>query len=365
MNKESISAAEIIIPVNDLRAELAFFTDRLGFRLDNIFPADNPAVAVISGYGIRLRLDRHEPTQTPKSKLRLLCDKSNQTTLTSPNGIQVEFATAKPTLIIPKTQHSFQVTKFFAESNSWVIGRAGMHYRDLIPDRLGGAIIASHIRIPNGGPVPDMVHFHTISFQLIFCYKGWVDLVYEDQGPPFRLIAGDCVIQPPEIRHRVLEASDNLEVIEIGVPADHITTIDHELDLPTPHFNPQRNFQGTTFVHHKQANAVWQPWRIANFESRDTGIAAATQGIAGVHVIRPQLLQNEISQPSSHDADIIFSFITNGTMTLQVENQPPHELVAGDAFVIPPDLKSSYANCSPSCEFIEVSLGANFETLIS
>ena len=30
-----------------------------------------------------------------------------------------------------------------------------MHYRDLIPSRLGGSIIASHIRIPDGGPVPD------------------------------------------------------------------------------------------------------------------------------------------------------------------------------------------------------------------
>jgi hypothetical protein len=43
-------------------------------------------------------------------------------------------------------------------------------------------MIASHIRIPDGGPVPDMVHFHKVGFQLIFCIKGWVDVVYEDQG---------------------------------------------------------------------------------------------------------------------------------------------------------------------------------------
>ena len=361
MNKDDINAAEVAFPVKDLRAELAFFTEQLGFRLDTIFPADDPAVAVISGYGVRLRLDRHEQALSTANKLRILCDNPDQPALTSPNGIEIDFAAAKPALVIPKTQHSFQVTKF-ADSDSWIIGRAGMHYRDLIPDRLGGAIIASHIRIPNGGPVPDMVHFHTISFQLIFCYKGWVDLVYEDQGPPFRLIAGDCVIQPPEIRHRVLEASDNLEVIEIGVPADHITTIDHELDLPTSNLNPQRDFQGTTFVHHKQVDASWQPWRLTGFESRDTGIGAATQGIAGVHVIRTRPIQNLISQPSSHNADIIFSFITHGTMTLQVENQIPHELAAGDAFVIPPNLKTEYINFSSGYEFIEVSLGAEFDT---
>ena len=38
------------------------------------------------------------------------------------------------------------------------------------------------------------------------------------------LRAGDCVIQPPLIRHRVLESSDHLQVIEIGVPAEHVTT---------------------------------------------------------------------------------------------------------------------------------------------
>ena len=39
-----------------------------------------------------------------------------------------------------------------------------MLYRDLIPDRLGGsAIVASHIRIPEGGPVGDSVHYHKVA----------------------------------------------------------------------------------------------------------------------------------------------------------------------------------------------------------
>ena len=109
-----------------------------------------------------------------------------------------------------------------------------MQYRDLIPDRQGGRYIASHIRIPDGGPVPDYVHFHEIRFQLIYCYRGWVRVVYEDQGEPFVMNAGDCVLQPPLIRHRVLESSAGLEVVEIGVPAVHATHVDHERALPTP-----------------------------------------------------------------------------------------------------------------------------------
>ena len=118
--------------------------------------------------------------------------------------------------------------------------------RLLISSRLGGSIIASHIRIPDGGPVPDMVHFHKVGFQLIFCYRGWVEVLYEDQGGPIRLQAGDCFIQPPEIRHRVMEASEGIEVIEIGVPADHITEIEHEMTLPTDQLRPDREDRKST-----------------------------------------------------------------------------------------------------------------------
>ena len=67
---------------------------------------------------------------------------------------------------------------------------------------------------------------------MIFCKAGWVRMVYEDQGAPLVMHAGDCVLQPPEIRHQVLEASPGMEVIEIGSPAVHETLADHDLALP-------------------------------------------------------------------------------------------------------------------------------------
>ena len=163
--------------------------------------------------------------------------------------------------------------------------RAGRH---ALPGPPPGSARRRHHRVAHQdrrcGSVDDMVHYHTVGFQLIFCHRGWVRLVYEDQGPPFVLGAGDCVIQPPEIRHRVLESSAGFEVIEIGVPAEHLTTIDHEMELPTPHFRPDREFQGTKFVLHREAEAVWGPWRIPGFEARETGIGEATKGVAGVQV---------------------------------------------------------------------------------
>ncbi|MEK9926322.1 MAG: cupin, partial [Alphaproteobacteria bacterium] len=147
----------------------------------------DPAVAVLSGHGVRLRLDARCPDATPMPHLRILAHDpaavaGGAARLTAPNGMIIDIAQSDPPLVVPQTQHNYVVRRLVDQA-PWVIGRAGMHYRDLIPDRLGGSIIASHIRIPDGGPVPDMVHYHTVGFQLIFCIAGWVDLVYEDQGP--------------------------------------------------------------------------------------------------------------------------------------------------------------------------------------
>ncbi len=348
--------AEVVLPTTDLRADIPFFSKTLKMRMDMIYPADDPTVAVFAGHGLRVRL---EQIDGPAGELRILTDKPWETSeLTAPGGTRVGFYPLNPPLELPETDHAFVVRRL-ADQAPWVIGRAGMHYRDLIPTRLGGSIIASHIRIPDGGPVPDMVHFHRVGFQLIFCYKGWVDVVYEDQGGPIRLHAGDCFIQPPEIRHRVLEASDGIEVIEIGVPAEHITEIDHEMELPTPHLRPEREWDGQKFVFNEGAKAEWAPFRLQGFIARDTTIAKNTKGVAGVQVIRRG---EGASQWASHDADIHFTFVMEGGMTLEGEGKDPYVLEPGDAFVIPPGMKTKYSDPTDDLELLEVTLPGIFET---
>lgn len=362
MDNANESQAEIILSTKDLTADMDFF-GLIGFRLDNIFPSDDPAVARMSGHGLKIRLDKN--LKTPNSAINILTDNpasfdQARTVLTAPNGTIVNLIPLSYDLEIPKAQHHFEIRKLL-DSDPWVIGRAGMLYRDLIPERLGGSIIASHIRIPNGGPVPDMVHYHTIGFQLIFCYKGWVKLVYEDQGPPFILNAGDCVTQPPEIRHRVLEASDNLEVIEIGVPADHMTTIDHDMELPNTIFNPEREFSGHTFCHHKVKEANWEPWRIAGFEYRETGVNKSTNGAASVQIAKVNTEELDHG-PTSHDCDILFTFVMEGEMLLKADGFEAKSLKAGDAFVIPPRMKYQMKESSLNLKILEVSLPGVFKT---
>ena len=357
-----IRRAEIRVPSAEFDADMRFFVDALGFRLDRIWPADAPAFAALSGHGTAILLEQR--TDAAPVALRLYVDDpaafaGGEVELTTPGGHRISVEDANPPLVIPETAHKFVVRRL-ADSDSWVIGRAGMHYRDLIPDRLGGAIIASHIRIADAGPVDDMVHYHTVGFQLIFCHRGWVRLVYEDQGPPFVLGAGDCVIQPPEIRHRVLESSAGFEVIEIGVPAEHMTSIDHEMELPTPHLRPDREFQGTKFVLHREKDAAWGPWRIPGFEARETGIGEATKGIAGVQVARR--VPGVAVPTAEHDGDIVFGFVREGAMALAVDGHPRCDLAAGDAFVLPPHVRVGIHAPSDHLEFLEVALPAGFAT---
>ncbi len=350
-----IKAAEFVLPCSDLTSALDFYTEDLGFRIDVIFPADAPRVAVVSAYGVRIRLE-HVSKAAPNRMRLLLKDiepgSSRSDKLFAPDGTRIEFAPVDTPLRLPPLKSSFVLQK--AGDDSWGTGRTGMQYRELIPDRLGGRYIASHIRIPNGGPVPDYVHHHHVRFQTIYCYKGWAKVVYEDQGPPFVMEAGDCVLQPPHIRHRVLECSDNMEVIEISCPAEHETLVDHVMELPTTSVHLDRDFNGQRFVHHELSKAKWQSGPFYGFEARDTGIGNATDGLASVQVIRPS------GKPQAtvirHDGEFFFNFVLQGSATLQLQRRPHHSLAVGDSFVIPRARNLSLTDCSGDLELLQVAV---------
>ncbi|MEP7097908.1 MAG: cupin domain-containing protein, partial [Dokdonella sp.] len=306
---DAIRSKPVIVACDDLEAAIAEHIEQRGYRLEMIMPADAPRIALLSrdGQCVHLKCATH--------------------------------ASVASNLVAP--QHLFSVER---ASSRWQVGRAGMQYRDLIPDRLGGHFIASHIRIPDGGPVPDYVHYHKVGFQMIFCRRGWVRVVYEDQGKPFVMQAGDCVLQPPTIRHRVLDASPGLEVIEVGAPAEHETWREYAFDLPTPTLRPKRRFGGQLFLHDVAALAQWNAADDALFSYRETGIVAATDGLARVRELQANRVDRDPAHwkaaiaaaplQSHHDA-LMLLFVLDGCLCIELEDMPAQRLRTDDACVIP------------------------------
>ena len=358
-----MTTAEAMIACDDINAALAFYVDRLGFRVDSIFPADAPSVAVLRGYGLRLRLDPDAPPSPATLRIAStdLDALGGAGRLRAPDGTTVEIVDGDPPLVVPPVNQTFVLVRA-SDDASWSVGRAEMRYRDLIPDRQGGRFIASHIVIPAAGPVPDYVHFHKIRFQMIYCYRGWVRLVYEDQGQPFVMRAGDCVLQPPRIRHRVLESSAGLEVIEIGCPALHETFSDPDMALPTDALAPERDFGGQRFVFHRADEASWT--RAGDgFEGRRFGFTEATDGLAEASVLRVADDAHDAAVLRSHDGEFLFNFVLDGHVTLRRPAEGDQPLHPGDSFVMPAHETFALVDRSPDLQLLQVELPEGAEDL--
>ena len=94
-------------------------------------------------------------------------------------------------------------------------------YRDLGVAAATGGLARAHVirMIP---PVTDEVrqrHFHDVELQLVYVLKGWMKNEFEGHGVQM-MEQGSCWLQPPGIPHTVLDYSDDLEVLEIIIPAE-------------------------------------------------------------------------------------------------------------------------------------------------
>jgi quercetin dioxygenase-like cupin family protein len=111
-----------------------------------------------------------------------------------------------------------------AEDADWQAGlRAHFAYRDLgIAAATDGKVLAQVIRARRPCDGPGDEHTHSLDFQMVYVLNGWMRTTFEGVGER-TLEAGDCMYQEPGIRHRVLDYSPDLEVLEITIPADFET----------------------------------------------------------------------------------------------------------------------------------------------
>ena len=98
-------------------------------------------------------------------------------------------------------------------------------YRDLgIADATHGLARAHVIRLvgPCNPEEVSKLHFHDVEFQMVYVLKGWVKAWMDGVGET-TYQQNACWTQPPKIRHLIMDYSDDVELLEVILPADFKT----------------------------------------------------------------------------------------------------------------------------------------------
>ena len=103
--------------------------------------------------------------------------------------------------------------------------RTYAQYRDLgIAEASHGLAQAHVIRLigPCNPAEVSKLHYHDVEFQMVYVLKGWVKTYMEGQGETL-MKEGSAWTQPPRIRHLIMDYSDDVELLEVILPAEFKT----------------------------------------------------------------------------------------------------------------------------------------------
>jgi hypothetical protein len=103
--------------------------------------------------------------------------------------------------------------------------RTYAQYRDLgISDATHGLAQAHVIRLigPCNPAEVSKLHFHDVEFQMVYVLKGWIKTYLEGQGETL-MKEGSAWTQPPRIKHLIMDYSDDVELLEVILPAEFKT----------------------------------------------------------------------------------------------------------------------------------------------
>ena len=119
-----------------------------------------------------------------------------------------------------------------AKAPDYVEGRRNFFkYRDLgVTKASNGWMRAQLMSAITGMTQPTGWHYHVCEGQFVYALKGWVELEFED-GSQCRLESGDSCFIPGGMPHNEIATSDDVELIEVCLPANMGTV---PCDRPKP-----------------------------------------------------------------------------------------------------------------------------------
>jgi mannose-6-phosphate isomerase-like protein (cupin superfamily) len=136
--------------------------------------------------------------------------------------LSTETARAEPKMAEPKmAEPKMKVAVTSAKQPDYVEGRRSFFkYRDLgVTKASDGWMRAQLMSAVTGMTEPTGWHYHVCEGQFVYALKGFVELEFED-GTNCRLEAGDSCFIPGGMRHNEIRTSDDIEILEICLPAN-------------------------------------------------------------------------------------------------------------------------------------------------
>ena len=89
--------------------------------------------------------------------------------------------------------------------------------------RVAGRIGAKHIRAIRPFDQATGWHWHDMTGHFVFVIRGWITFRFAGKDADVVVRAGGCLSQPGGVPHNVIARSDDLELIEINLPASYST----------------------------------------------------------------------------------------------------------------------------------------------
>ena len=192
-------------------------------------------------------------------------------------------------------------------------------------------------------------------FRAWFLRSGTLRVETED-GQAFELAAGDMVSLPPSFGFRGILSPDTL-VYELTAPA--------QLQTVTLPVQPEHGVgDATVIVDHDRPDAYQPdggPLSRAFFRYRDLGVADATDGRVMLEVIRA----HEAAEATGwhHHSMAQIALILTGRAVIQVEDNPPVELLPGAALVQGARVVHDVYHVSADYSLLEVYMPADWDTI--
>jgi quercetin dioxygenase-like cupin family protein len=129
----------------------------------------------------------------------------------------------------PTSHYTISVSHLEPDSFGTNGSRSFFEYRDVgILEATKGEFNAKVVRALPGEKGSTGWHYHPLTIQIVYCLRGWEEILFED-GTLVRLVAGTCVNIPPGVGHNETSYSDDFEALVLWSPESFDT-----VSIPEP-----------------------------------------------------------------------------------------------------------------------------------